>query len=221
MSDRKQEALRVSGSECEPKREAGFGAASEQPMCNADPPYNLQEVVMSETMLAMVALMVVVFFTVSQQRGIMQTEREIASMEMEMMANAAGSDFMQLIATQPFDAATVGVNPQDVVLSDLTIASQFGDSLACPANCTDIDDFNNMQPETISFVAGEDENGDPIQFDFLVTAEVKYVDSAGNESTSPTWMKEVTLFLEQTAAEAEKRLLLQPVELKRQFSPQW
>ena len=190
-------------------------------MYNADPPYNLQEVVMSETMLALVALMVVVFFTVSQQRGIMQTDREIASMEMEMMANAAGSDFMQLIATQPFDAATVGVNPQDVVLSDLTIPSQFGDSLACPAGCTDIDDFNTMQPATISFVAGEDENGDPIQFDFLVTVEVKYVDSAGNGSLSPTWMKEVTLILDQTEAEYEKNILLHPVKLKRQFSPQW
>lgn len=176
---------------------------------------------MSETMLALVALMVVVFFSVSQQHGIMQTDREIASMEMEMMANAAGSDFMQLIAAQPFDAATVGVNPQDVVLSDLTIASQFGDSLACPAGCTDIDDFNTMQPDTISFVASEDENGDPIQFDFLVSAEVKYIDSAGNESSSPTWMKEVTLFLEQTVAEAQMKTLLQPVQLKRRFSPQW
>ncbi|MCH8961033.1 MAG: hypothetical protein IH820_06830 [Bacteroidetes bacterium] len=78
-----------------------------------------------------------------------------------------------------------------------------------------------MQPATISFVAGEDENGDPIQFDFLVTVEVKYVDSAGNESTSPTWMKEVTLFLDQTEAEYEKNILLHPVKLKRQFSPQW
>ena len=176
---------------------------------------------MSETMLALMSLMMVVLFTFSQQRGIVRTQREIASIEMEVMANAAGSDFMQLIAAQPFDAATVGVNPQDVVLSDLTIPSQFGDSLACPAVCTDIDDFNTMQPDTISFVAGEDENGDPIQFDFLVTAEVKYVDSAGNESTSPTWMKEVTLFLDQTEAEYEKNILLHPVKLKRQFSPQW
>ncbi len=176
---------------------------------------------MSETMLALVALMVVVFFAVSQQHGIVQAEREMASIEMEVMANAAGSDFMQLIATQPFDAATVGVNPQDVALTDLTIPSQFGDSLVCPTNCTDIDDFNEMQLATISFFAGDDENGDPIQFDFLLTAQVQYIDAAGNASTSPTWMKEVTLFIDQTTADAPKRFLLQPIQLKRQFSPQW
>ena len=50
-------------------------------MFHADSPYNLQEVVMSETMLSLVALMVVVFFAYSQQRGIVQAQQEIASVE--------------------------------------------------------------------------------------------------------------------------------------------
>ena len=88
---------------------------------------------MSETMLALVALMVVVFFSFSQQRAIVQAQQEIASVELEVLANAVGSEMMQLMATQDFDDATIGVDLQTIALSDLTIVSQFGDSLSCPA----------------------------------------------------------------------------------------
>ena len=175
---------------------------------------------MSETMLALVALMVVVFFSFSQQRAIVRAEQEIASVELEVLANAVGSEMMQLMATQDFDDATIGVDLQTVALSDLTIASQFGDSLSCPATCDDIDDFNNMKPDTTFFEIGRDEADNPIGFNFTVIAEVKYVDDAGVESSSPTWTKEVALFVDQAVIGNEKKYLLQPILLKRQFSPQ-
>ncbi len=175
---------------------------------------------MSETMLALIALMVVVFFSFSQQRAIVRAEQEIASVELEVLANAIGSEMMQLMTTQDFDDATIGVDLQTVALSDLTIVSQFGDSLSCPAACDDIDDFNNMKPDTTFFEIGRDEADNPIGFNFTVIAEVKYVDDAGVESSSPTWTKEVTLFVDQAVIGNEKKYLLQPIQLKRQFSPQ-
>ena len=175
---------------------------------------------MSETMLALVALMVVVFFSFSQQRAVVRAEQEIASVELEVLANAIGSEMMQLIATQDFDDATIGADLQTVALADLTIASQFGDSLSCPAVCDDVDDFNNMKPDTTFFEVGRDEFDNPIGFNFTVIAEVKYVDDAGVESLSPTWTKEVALFVDQAVIGNEKKYLLQPIQLKRQFSPQ-
>lgn len=175
---------------------------------------------MSETMLALVALMVVVFFSFSQQRAIVRAEQEIASVELEVLANAVGSEMMQLIATQDFDDATIGVDLQTVVLSDLTVSSQFGDTLSCPAVCDDIDDFNDMKPDTIFFEVGRDAVDNPVGFNFTVIAKVRYVDDSGVESLSPTWTKEVTLFVDQVLIGNEKKYLLQPIQLKRQFSPQ-
>ena len=202
------------------KMPGGFSASAEPTVYNADFPYNLQEVVMSETMLALVALMVVVFFAFSQQRAIVRAEQEIASVELEVLATAIGSEMMQLIATRDFDDATIGVDLQTVTLGDLTVPAQFGNTLSCPAVCDDIDDFNNMKPDTSFFEIGRDEFDNPIGFSFEVTADVRYVNAAGVESTTPTWTKEVTLYVDQALSGAEKKYLLQPIQLKRQFSPQ-
>ena len=171
-------------------------------------------------MLALVALMITLFFTMTQQRGIVQAEQEIASIELEVLASAVGSEMMQLIATKDFDIATVGVDLPTVALSDLTNPLQFGDGLPCPATCDDIDDFNDMQPDTSFFEVGTDEVGDPLGFSFAVIATVKYVDDTGVESSTPTWTKEVTLYVDQALSGTEKKYLLQPIQLKRQFSPQ-
>ena len=175
---------------------------------------------MSETMLAMVALMVAVFFAFSQQRSVVQAEQEIASVELEVLANAVGSEVMQLIATQDFDDATIGVDLQTVTLSDLTLPAQFGDTLSCPAVCDDIDDFNDMQAHVMPFEVGEDEDGNQLGFSFMVTAEVEYVDDQGHYSATPTWTKEVTLSVDQAVSGSESKYLLQPIQVKRQFSPQ-
>ena len=175
---------------------------------------------MTETMLALVALMITVFFTMSQQRAIVQAEQEMASIELEVMANAVGSEMMQTIAGSEFDLATTGVDLQTVTLGDLTAVTAFGDSLSCPAVCDDIDDFNNMQPSDATYTLGTDSLGNPIEFDFEITATVAYVDDAGVVSATPTWTKEVTLYVDQMTSGSESKYLLQPIQLKRQFSPQ-
>ena len=171
-------------------------------------------------MLALVALMITLFFTLNQQRGIVQAEQEIASIELEVLANAVGSEMMQVIATKEFDLATTGVDLQTVTLGDLTVESGFGDELACPAACDDIDDFNDMQAAVLPFEVGLDEHGNQMGFSFSITAEVQYVDDQGNYSSTPTWTKEVTLYVDQVTSSSESKYLLQPIQLKRQFSPQ-
>ena len=175
---------------------------------------------MSETMLAFVALMITTFFVVSMQRGLVETERELASVELEVLAHAVGSEVIEQIAAKPFDAATTGINPQSASLTDLTPSANFGDGLDCPDVCDDIDDFNNMQPDTVFFEIGRDEANEPIGFNFVVTAAVSYIDTAGNETTSRTWMKDVTLFIDQAIVGSEQRYLRQPIEMKQQFSLQ-
>ena len=175
---------------------------------------------MSETMLALVALMITTFFVYSQQRGLVETERELASIELEVLADAVGSEVMEQIAVKPFDAATIGINPQEASLTDLTASVAFGDGLNCPDACDDIDDFNDMQPDTVFFEVGRDSVGDPFGFDFVVTAEVSYVDGEGYRTPNRTWVKEVTLFVDQAVGASGKKYQRAPILLKQHFSLQ-
>lgn len=176
---------------------------------------------MTETMLALVALMITLFFTMSQQRVIVEAEQEIASIELEVLASAVGSEMMQRIAAKEFDAATEGADLQTMTLGDLTVASQFGDSLDCSTSaCNDVDDYNDMQPFIDYFEVGKDAEGNQRSFVFSITADVKYVDAQGNASATPTWTKEVTLYVDQLAQGNEQKYLLHPIEVKRQVSPQ-
>ncbi|MFQ5569591.1 MAG: hypothetical protein ACE5G0_07940 [Rhodothermales bacterium] len=171
-------------------------------------------------MLALVALMITVFFAMSQQRGIVESQLQVASIELEVLANAVGSEVMQQIGVKPFDAATVGVNPINVTLAGLTPSTNFGTGLDCPSACDDIDDFNEMQPFTTFFEIGRDEEGVPYGFNFTVTASVTYVDDAGNATTSLSWTKEVTLSVDQAVTGSERKHLMRPIQLSQQFSLQ-
>ena len=175
---------------------------------------------MSETLLALLALLITTFFVFTQQRGLVEAERELASVELQVLAHAVGSEVMEQIAAKPFDAATIGINPQDASLSDLTPSTAFGNGLDCPGVCDDIDDFNQMKPDTVFFEIGRDADDEPVGFDFVVTAEVKYIDSAGYETSNRTWMKEVTLFVDQAVTGSQRRYLRMPIEMKQQFSLQ-
>ncbi len=182
---------------------------------------------MTETLLAFVALLLVIFFSMSQQRNIVETERELASIELEVLANAVGSDLMQSIAAMPFDAATRGeeatVNPQNPDLNGLTPTAEFGAANNCLVadECDDLDDFDGMGPAIVGFEVGRDEEDNPLTFNFSVTGEVTYVDENGVPTDARTWTKEVTLTVDQEVTLNETKYLLAPVVLKRRFSPQW
>ncbi len=181
---------------------------------------------MTETLLAFVALSLVVLFTFSQQRAIVESEREMAGIEFEVMASAVGSERMLFIATKDFDQYTRDgtITPQNDNANLLTAPAAFGINRPCGGAgnaCTDIDDFHLMEPDTVFFATGESAGGGTVGFRFLLTAEVSYVDDSGQETSSRTWTKEVTLRVDQYAAEGEPRYLLEPIVLKRRFSPLW
>lgn len=174
---------------------------------------------MSETMLAFVALFLVVIFSMNQKKAVVRAEQEIAGIELEVLAHAVGSDMMQRIAAKDFDSAMSGSSSQDLQTSDLTLPADFGSGLDCPSVCDDIDDFNNMQPDTVYFEIDTDEFGNAIGFDFVVEAAVQYVDEEGNATNERTWTKEVTLQIDQ--ASSSESFLIQPIIMQQQFSPKW
>ena len=180
---------------------------------------------MSETMMAFLAMMLMMFFSLNQNHGIVELQRESANVEYEVMANAIAAQTMQFIASKPFDArvsdGTVSLDNLDV--NQLTHPDDF------PTNASPFDEtetalefFNQMQPKIDYFPldpASEDTLTAGIPFS--VQAVVTYVDSEGNVSDDPTWTKEVTLYVEQVPLNGKEPRLRQPVVKTRRFSPQW
>ncbi len=180
---------------------------------------------MSETMMAFLAMMLMMFFSLSQNESIVELQREAANVEYEIMANAIAAQTMQYIAATPFDArindGTVTLQNLDVNL--LTPPSNF----PVGANPTDetetaLEFFNQMQPQIDYFPI------DPASQDtllsglpFTIQAVVHYIDADGEISNVPTWTKEVTLFVEQLTAPGEEPYLRRPVIKTRRFSPRW
>ncbi|MDX1546513.1 MAG: hypothetical protein R3247_05980, partial [Rhodothermales bacterium] len=145
-------------------------------------------------MLAFLALLLVLLYTVNQQQYILEAEREVASIELEVMAQAMGEEEMQLLSTFPFDAYTKNGVPQDATVNDLTPTGQFGDNNDCRTGaCTDLDDFHTMLPDTVFFDAGTDADGNPLRFAFEIHADVTYIDEDGDPTGARTWVKQVTL----------------------------
>ncbi len=180
---------------------------------------------MSETMMAFLALMMMMFFSLNQNQSIVELQREAANVEYEIMANAIATQTMLYIASKPFDArisdGTVSLDNLNVNL--LTAPNEFPTNLN-PYDETEtaLEFFNQMQPLVAYFPV------DPVSEDSLVSgypfsvqAVVNYVDAAGEISTVPTWTKEVTLYIEQVTLEGEEPRLRRPVIKTRRFSPRW
>ncbi|MFQ5571687.1 MAG: hypothetical protein ACE5G0_18560 [Rhodothermales bacterium] len=174
-------------------------------------------------MLSFLALMIVMLLSLNQTRSIVQAEREITGVEMEVIAHAKASEQMQYIVSKPFDMntrnGTIHLSNQD--LSSLTHPSQFPRGWVCDSegedNCDDVDDFNEMQPLVRHFSVGED----TLQLPFEITATVKYVDDYGNPTNTRTWVKEVTVIVDQLVEQGGVRYLSTPVVLKRRVSPRF
>ena len=180
---------------------------------------------MSETLMAFLALMLMMFFSLNQNHSIVELQRESANVEYEVMANAIAAQTMQYIASKPFDArisdGTVSLDNLDV--NQLTHPDDF------PTEATPFDEtetslefFNEMQPQIDYFPldpASEDTltGGVP----FSIQAVVRYVDANGSVSAVPTWTKEVTLYIEQVPLAGKEASLRQPVIKTRRFSPRW
>jgi len=156
---------------------------------------------MSQTLLALVALMVAMQISMVQQRSVLNARLSMASSEMETVATGAGLDILDLIGSKPFDATTATqtiTDPNDLTPLPFAEGGLFTDA-------QDIDDYNGIQP----YVYATDING----IDFVVQVDVSYVDEDNltEVSLTPTFSKSVTVTLSQTSME-------QQVQLTRVFS---
>lgn len=180
---------------------------------------------MNETMMAFLAMMLLMFFALNQNESIVELQREAANVEYEIMATGIAAQTMQYIASKPFDAR---INDGTVTLENLDV------NLLTPPNAfpteanpydeteTAIEFFNEMQPQ-ISYFSLDPASQDTTLsgIPFSVQAAVTYVDANGQVSSVPTWTKEVTLYIEQVTMPGKEPYLRTPVIKTRRFSPRW
>ncbi len=172
---------------------------------------------MPQTLGAFLAIVAVMTFALNYHRSTLHAQHSVINSEYEVMGSAVAADVMNYIASKPFDARTadntVSRTNKNTLL--LTGPAEFG-GCADFDLCNDIDDFDGLASQVRSF---EVEPG--VSIDFLVDVKVKYVDDAGNTATSPTWAKEVAVRIASADSVGSIPRLIRPIQLRRQFSPQW
>ena len=171
-------------------------------------------------MLAFLAMMLMMFFSLNQNRAIVESQRQAASVEIEVLASGVAAQSMQYIASMPFDAHIAEIDPLNPDLNDLTHPHDFPTGAAWDES-ESLEDFHLMQPDTAYVNIGSEEEEDPVIYTFTVEAAVAYIDDQGQESDEPTWTKEVTLYIERVVPEGSTLVQGTPVIKKRRFSPDW
>lgn len=137
---------------------------------------------MSQTLLAILALMLATMFAVQQQRHTGFTRLSMIRAEISTQSTGVAVDRLEEIGSMAFDEATVGGTA--VSLANLTAGPPF--QLDAPGN--DIDDFHGVSVDTFR-VAGLD------TLRFRVQSVVAYADpeDVGKVVTGPTSMKKATV----------------------------
>ncbi len=172
-------------------------------------------------MMAFLAMILMMFFSLNQNRAIVESQRQAASVELEVLASGVAAQSMQYIASMPFDAHIADIDPQDPDVNLLTHPYDFPTGAVLDES-ENLEDFHLMQPDTAYVNFGsEEEEEDPVTYAFTVQAAVHYVDEQGNESNTPTWTKEVTLYIERVVPEGSTLVQGPTVIKKRRFSPDW
>ncbi len=173
---------------------------------------------MPNSMMAFLAMMLMMFFSINQNRAIVESQREAASVELEILASGVAAQSMQYIASMPFDAHMSEIDLQDPDPDLLTHPDDFSTGAAWDV-AESLEAFHLMEPDTAYVNIGSEE--DPVTYAFTVQATVHYVDAQGTESNTPTWTKEVTLYIERAVPEGSTLVQGPPVIKKRRFSPDW
>ena len=141
---------------------------------------------MQQTILGMLALMIVGSFTLNQHRDTARTYNELVDDELEIAAAGVAMHVMELIGNRAFDERTepdeVNIKGMPVGSAELTSVSAFGTSgSGCDLDepykdtvqCDDIDDAH-MAPDSWQDVPFRLKDGKELPFD--VHVEVFYVD---------------------------------------------
>ncbi len=171
---------------------------------------------MPQTLLAFLAMMIVTLLAINQQQRVLRIYESMLDDEMEVMAAGVALQALEIIESQAFDSATIGgatvTDPSQ--LTTLPFATGNGCSLrGLNALCDDVDDFNGMTPDTLTFSM---RNG--VTYAFEVTATVDYVTTTGASvaiASAPTYDKQITVILQDVPQPGGRRMLFNPVRLTR------
>ena len=140
---------------------------------------------MQQTILAMLALMIVGSFTLNQHQGVARTYNELVDDELEIAASGVATHIMELISNRAFDQRTLPAetNTKGLVVgtAELTSSSAFGTATGCDLDepykdtvaCVDVDDAH-MADGTWQDVPFHLKDGKELPFD--VHVDVFYVD---------------------------------------------
>lgn len=169
---------------------------------------------MTQTIYALLALVMLSLLSVSQQGAILSDYRTMLSEELEVMGSGVALQAMEYIATKAFDHQSIdGTITSTWQLSGMPFSSNRNCTFSGAADtCDDIDDFHSMQSEYIDFIIGND------TLQFQVDASVTYLDSNHNATTTRTYVKEVTVEVHDYWGDGQPRLMKQPIRLARMFS---
>lgn len=141
---------------------------------------------MPQTLLALLALMLAVTFSINQREVTTAAQLRMIESEIGVMATGVANQVFDHIGTHSFDAAGVVDSP-----AQFRPAASFGAARGWETAAT-IDDFHGQSTE----VSIEAAHG-PI--DFSVSAHVEYVERSGSQfvaSTSPQYLKQVRVEVE-------------------------
>lgn len=138
---------------------------------------------MTQTMLAMLALMLATLFAVQQQRQTAQVRMGMIRSEYGTQSTGVAVDRLEEIGSMAFDEATVG-DETLLTVDSLTAGPPF--SLDAPG--TDIDDFHEITVDTFRVAGGH-------KLNFRMHSVVRYASETNFEMevTGPTKVKKATV----------------------------
>jgi hypothetical protein len=149
---------------------------------------------MQQTLLSILAMMIVGSFTFNQQRDFTHTYGRLVDDELEIAASGVAEHVMELIGNRSFDERTLPetVNEMGLPTGDweMSSTSSFGKSTGCDLDepyrdtipCMDVDDAN-MAPGTWQEVPFRLKDGKELPFE--VNVEVFYVDPSHLDTPLP------------------------------------
>ena len=146
---------------------------------------------MPQTLLAFLAMMIAMLFSLNQQRGALHTQRTMIRNELAMQSTGVVEDVLGEIGALAFDEQLKKENDEADDASDLTLPGALGRE----DKTDDLDDFH--EEENIRrYRTMQREVGGAFVTDtlwFAVAVDVTYADEKGAAQTSQTKFKKATV----------------------------
>ncbi len=164
---------------------------------------------MPQTLSVFLAMLMLVSFSVSQQRAIISTHGQTYQREMSMAATDFALKRFAEIGSKQFDATTVGVTPSAIQVATLTGPGELGHD----GNLNDVDDYLDRTGQDVLHVLSGEE------FSFHVVTDVAYVDPDDVEASVSGREEGKKVTITVYANEAAKARGQFFVRLSRVFTP--